>query len=140
MCNKARTVASLLFCPIIVILLSMVGNAIALNWTITDIGTLGGPNVRGDYGFGINDVGQVVGISSSPTERHAFLWDRGTITDLGTLGGYERGTFSQASAINNQGQVVGYSQYYLPDGNTTAGSGFIWTSRTGGKIKKCVNE
>jgi probable HAF family extracellular repeat protein len=50
----------------------------------------------------INDRGQIVGNSLAG----AFLWDGGTLTPLGTLGG----TASFATSINNHGQIVGYSQ------------------------------
>jgi probable HAF family extracellular repeat protein len=47
----------------------------------------------------IDDSGNIVGISG-----HAFLYAASVLTDLGSLGGP-----SGASAINNVGQIVGYS-------------------------------
>jgi probable HAF family extracellular repeat protein len=48
---------------------------------------------------------------------HAFLWEDGTMTDLGTLGTGE----SYAWAINNRGQITGYSD--TSKGQTHA---FLW--------------
>ena len=53
----------------------------------------------------INDPGQVIGVRGTPGHLHAFLWQRGTMTDLGTLGG----SWSFPTAISNRGQIVGYS-------------------------------
>jgi probable HAF family extracellular repeat protein len=62
-----------------------------------------------DLAHDVNQAGQVVGTySDSASETHAFLWDRGTAYDLGTLGG----TSSYATGINDLGQVVGQS--FLP--------------------------
>jgi probable HAF family extracellular repeat protein len=78
---------------------------------IQDLGTLGGPDAAP---FGRNDRGQVPGysyISSTPNpdtgipSLDPFLWENGTMTDFGTLGG----TVGFAQGINNRGQVIGQS-------------------------------
>ena len=55
---------------------------------------------------GINDSGQVVGDTLIGEASHAFLYQNGLMQDLGTLPG---GTGSDATAINNNGQIVGWS-------------------------------
>jgi probable HAF family extracellular repeat protein len=76
-----------------------------------DLGTLGGPDSFGEV---INERGQVTGISltnSTPNPTtdfptaDPFLWDHSKMTDLGTLGG----TFGFGNAVNNPGQVAGFS-------------------------------
>src|SRR5207253_9528183 len=66
--------------------------------------------------MGINDLGQVVGTTytrGDPIPRNrGYVYDHGTTTDLGTLGGSE----TQAYAISSSGQVTGHS--------TVAGGGF----------------
>ncbi len=62
---------------------------------------------------GINNLGQVVGTS----DNHAFLWENGVMTDLGTPGG----SWSAGLGINDLGQVVGYGGG--ADGQL---HGFLW--------------
>jgi probable HAF family extracellular repeat protein len=72
-----------------------------------DVGTLGGTNSNcSSCGpWWINNRGQVAGNSTlaGDATHHGFVWDRGTLTDLGTLGGDN----SEANSVNDSGVVVG---------------------------------
>jgi probable HAF family extracellular repeat protein len=91
---------------------------------LTDLGTLGGPDAKA---YGINQRGQIVGnsyidsnINSTtgiPTV-HPFLWDKGQMIDLGSLGG----TISWAWWVNESGQVLGRSTL----AGDQADQGFVW--------------
>ncbi|HSE40382.1 MAG TPA: hypothetical protein VLH08_06405, partial [Acidobacteriota bacterium] len=81
----------------------------------------------------INDEGQVVGISGICDQAvgrfsaiHAVLWENGTITNMGNIGG---NAWNTPMAINKFGEVVGFA-------NISAGGGiswraFRWTKDTG---------
>jgi len=76
----------------------------SLTYTVTDLGTLGGSS---SSACGINDRGQVTGKSTTAAGKlHAFLWQDGIMTDLGTLPNL---LSSEGRAINNRGQVPGDS-------------------------------
>jgi probable HAF family extracellular repeat protein len=88
--------------------------------------------------LGINDNGQVVGVSGpcaafNPNlglyllDSHALLWQDGRVTDLGNLGGDGGFGGNHACAINNQGHVVGHSDL---TGDTTFHA-YLWTRETG---------
>jgi probable HAF family extracellular repeat protein len=83
---------------------------------------LGGPTLTlgqaSSAGFGINDIGQVVGYTgAAQVQRRATLWSGGSAVDLGSTGvpglppgvGFPgfRQVSTEATAINNAGQVVG---------------------------------
>jgi probable HAF family extracellular repeat protein len=73
---------------------------------MTDLGTLGGSD---SMGYGINNVGQIVGFSFTTNNgaEDAFLYSNGTMTDLGPLLG--GGGDNLAYAINDSAQITGYS-------------------------------
>ena len=75
-------------------------------YTIKDLGTLGGTDSTAE---GINDTGQVVGVSRISTgTSHVFLYTGGQMQDL------NQGTTSSESRahdINGSGQVVGVSDF-----------------------------
>jgi probable HAF family extracellular repeat protein len=108
----------------------------AFQWkqnVLTDLGALPGLNSSG--AFWTEENGLTVGFSENSEidpllglpEMHAVLWDNGTITDLGTLGG---GYQSTAFAVNSRGQAVGFSNNLVPDSfnplGTTQERVFLW--------------
>jgi probable HAF family extracellular repeat protein len=79
---------------------------------MTDIGTLGGEFSRANLN---NDAGQVVGGSEvADGSIHPFLWQNGTMTDLGTLPGYKS---ARAIRISENGIICGFA--YDPVGTPT---------------------
>lgn len=72
--------------------------------TLTDLGALPGGVLS--YAYGINNSGLIVGQSETKASVHAFVWDNGAMTDLGTLGG----AMSYATAISENGLIVGMAQ------------------------------
>ena len=75
---------------------------------IIDLGSLGGV---GGVPQWVNNSGQVVGYSLIPSTGrvHAFLWDRGRMTDMGTL---YPGSASGAYWINEAGVITGFDAPY----------------------------
>jgi probable HAF family extracellular repeat protein len=65
-----------------------------------------------EIAYGLNNLGQIVGSSNVPPpaphvmeSTAAQLYQDGTVTNLGSLGGY----ISAAFGINDRGEIVGYS-------------------------------
>ncbi len=82
--------------------------------------------------YGINDLDEVVGLSSTAipavnslgqtcsncgVASHAFLWRSGRMTDLGNLAGIP-GWDSKADAINGAGEIVGWSDSKVSGSST----------------------
>jgi probable HAF family extracellular repeat protein len=86
---------------------------------VTALGTLGGVMSQATA---INASGQIAGVSATGDSAHAFLWQAGTMRDLGDLGG---GWSQDVYAISDAGQVIGIS-------GTAAGKThpFLWESGT----------
>ena len=92
-----------------------------------DLGTLGGDNGAAIW---LTDNGEVVGTADLPNSppgcqqtscvHHAFLWRKGVMTDLGTLGS---DPCSGAVMMNSKGQIVGSTISICGDPETNA---FLW--------------
>lgn len=100
--RPSRSASTIGIAALALILLSVDGQRAATPpgpYIVTDLGTLG--SVQSAQAYDINDSGQVVGYAGN----HAFVWQNGVLTDLGTLGG----NASIARAINTFGQIAGQS-------------------------------
>ena len=99
--------------------------------TMIDLGKLGG--VYSDA-QGINDPGQIVGLTNMPSAGdRAYVWTpttpngtTGVMVSIGVLG---TGWSSQGNGINNAGQVVGWSYWTNDptDGHDNEQHAFLWT-------------
>ena len=101
-----------------------------------DLGTLGGPDA---FAMSVNEHSQIAGVSytsstPSPVQslcgqdippQNPFLWERGKMINLGSLGGI-CGFPAAISGLNNQGQVVGQSDL---EGDSSAHP-FLWDPKS----------
>jgi probable HAF family extracellular repeat protein len=92
------------------------------------------------YATGVNDSGQAAGFASNlipdpffGTQTRTFFWQKGVMTDVGTLGGPDSQPFVNI-AINESGQVVG-SAFTNSTPNPVTGfpttDPFLWTKAGG---------
>jgi probable HAF family extracellular repeat protein len=108
------------------------------NGSMTDLGALGGSN---SYAVGIDKSGVVTGGAETsdpngddfcgtpggifPAVCHAYVWQNGVMTDLGSpLGGLNTGS----NGIDDRGQVSGQAELAASDPNfgTPQAHGFLW--------------
>ena len=119
----------------------------AVRWKdghIKNLGTFGGNH---SFANAINNKGQIVGFAlneipdpyslfdfgigrfASGTQTRAFLWQKGHLLDLDTLGGPD----AWANFVNESGQVAGYSYTNsIPNQSTGVPTAdpFLWTKST----------
>jgi probable HAF family extracellular repeat protein len=89
-------------------------------YTVTDLGTL--PGGTFSQPFFINNNGLVSGgATGSNGNQHAVLWQKGLITDLGTL---QKGPNSITFGDNESGQAVGETEISTADPNGEDFCGF----------------
>jgi probable HAF family extracellular repeat protein len=80
------------------------------HYIVTDLGTFGGTF---GVALGMNNRGLVVGFSNLPDNTsHAFLWKKGVLIDLGTLGGPNS---NAPWPPNERGEVGGFAETSVLD-------------------------
>jgi probable HAF family extracellular repeat protein len=100
------------------------------NGVLTEIGTFGGPC---GSAADINNLGQVVGTACTATgttlgpSTHAFLWQGGVMTEIEPFPGH---VDSGATAINNLGQIAGWSSITDPEIYDVQATSFIYENGT----------
>jgi probable HAF family extracellular repeat protein len=89
--------------------------------TMVDLGSAGSSG-----GFGINMAGQIAGRAAIASGNAAFVWtptvangESGVVTSIGRLAG---GSYSLGNAINDVGQIVGFS-----DASGVGSRAILWT-------------
>ncbi len=106
------------------------GKSIAFEYSdgvMTSLGSLQGESGF-SFAFGVNKSGEVVGYSTTASGgEDAFLYYGGTMTDLGGLATDSQGNSlgSQATAINDSGQIVGFAGVLTDNGDGVADHAFI---------------
>jgi probable HAF family extracellular repeat protein len=94
-------------------------SVMAVRWKHGSIQALGSFGGLESVAFAVNNAGQVTGgaantipddnqgaiFSAGATQIHTFLWEKGAMQDLGTLGGPD----SQGFYINKRGEIAGLS-------------------------------
>jgi probable HAF family extracellular repeat protein len=97
----------------------------------TDLGSLSNKNPYNNA-LGVNTVNgvlQVVGFDIDWSHgSRAFIWKKGVMTNLNSLISASGVNLRQASAINTQGQIVGYADLTLSKYNTET-HGFLLTPK-----------
>lgn len=98
-------------------------------YEVTHLPSLGGTSSSGN---GISNQGRIVGSSNLPGDgsAHASLWQRGSLVDLGTLGGPGANSNVAWPGINSRGMIVGISETDEPGGENWS-CRFFFPSATG---------
>ncbi|WP_018685006.1 hypothetical protein [Actinokineospora enzanensis] len=97
----------------------------AVLWRAGQAVDLGSPLGGASAAVAVNDLGDVVGYTSSPdgAQRHVFLWRDGKATDLGTAGAPN----AVPVGLNNHGVIIGRADLGAPTYGTLP---LRWVVRT----------